>query len=62
DDSGAAKIGWFTGPYETTTHGYGYFTYYAKEDGSIYQDVTVELYNKNGVKKTYTFDSHGHKN
>ncbi|PGC44466.1 N-acetylmuramoyl-L-alanine amidase family protein [Bacillus pseudomycoides] len=62
DDSGAAKIGWFTGPYETTTHGYGYFTYYAKEDGSIYQDVTVELYNKNGVKKTYTFDSHGHQN
>ncbi|MGF9992858.1 cell wall-binding protein [Bacillus mycoides] len=56
DDSGAAKIGWFNGPYETTTHGYGYFRYYAKADGSIYQGVTVEINGKN-----YTFDSHGHK-
>ncbi|PQZ57035.1 cell wall-binding protein [Bacillus sp. MYb209] len=56
DDSGAAKIGWFQGPYETTTHGYGYFSYYAKADGSIYQDVTVEI---NG--RSYKFDSHGHK-
>ncbi|KZE06343.1 Choline binding protein A [Bacillus mycoides] len=56
DDSGAAKIGWFNGPYETTTHGYGYFRYYAKADGSIYQGVTVEIDGKN-----HTFDSHGHR-
>ncbi|MGH1049064.1 N-acetylmuramoyl-L-alanine amidase family protein [Bacillus mycoides] len=56
DDSGAAKIGWFVGPYETTTHGYGYFKYYAKADGSIYQGVTVEIDGKN-----HTFDSHGHR-
>lgn len=56
DASGAAKIGWFNGPYETSNHGYGYFRYYAKADGSIYQGVTVEINGKN-----YTFDSDGHK-
>ncbi|GLV66311.1 hypothetical protein Bmyc01_49800 [Bacillus mycoides] len=56
DESGAAKIGWFEvgGGYHFPD--YGYFTYYAKEDGSIYTDTTVEI---NG--KTYNFDSHGHK-
>ncbi|PGU02875.1 N-acetylmuramoyl-L-alanine amidase family protein [Bacillus cereus] len=56
DESGAAKIGWFEvgGGYHFPY--YGYFTYYAKEDGSIYTDTTVEI---NG--KTYNFDSHGHK-
>ncbi|PDY44170.1 cell wall-binding protein [Bacillus pseudomycoides] len=56
DDSGAAKIGWFSvgGGYHFPY--YGYFTYYAKEDGSIYTDTKVEI---NG--KTYKFDSHGHK-
>ncbi|MDM5235278.1 cell wall-binding protein [Bacillus cereus] len=56
DESGAAKIGWFQvgGGYHFPD--YGYFTYYAKEDGSIYTDTTVEI---NG--KTYNFDSHGHK-
>ncbi|MEK4099942.1 N-acetylmuramoyl-L-alanine amidase family protein [Bacillus sp. FSL E2-0195] len=56
DDSGAAKKGWFNvgGGYHFPY--FGYFTYYAKEDGSIYQNATVEL---NG--KTYKFDSHGHK-
>ncbi|MED1058994.1 cell wall-binding protein, partial [Bacillus mycoides] len=56
DASGAAKIGWFNGPYETSNHGYGYFRYYAKADGSIYLGVTVEINGKN-----YTFDSDGHK-
>ncbi|PGK37501.1 cell wall-binding protein [Bacillus anthracis] len=61
DDSGAAKIGWFSvgGGYHFPY--YGYFTYYAKKDGSIYQNTTVELNNGKGVWKTYTFDSHGHK-
>ncbi|HDR8474846.1 TPA: cell wall-binding protein [Bacillus cereus] len=61
DDSGAAKIGWFQvgGGYHFPY--YGHFTYYAKEDGSIYQNVTVELDNGKGVMKTYKFDSHGHK-
>ncbi|MDP7978933.1 N-acetylmuramoyl-L-alanine amidase family protein [Bacillus sp. WLY-B-L8] len=56
DESGAAKIGWFQvgGGYHFPD--YGYFTYYAKEDGSIYTDTKVEI---NG--KTYKFDSHGHK-
>ncbi|HDX9591482.1 TPA: cell wall-binding protein, partial [Bacillus pseudomycoides] len=56
DESGAAKIGWFQvgGGYHFPD--YGYFTYYAKEDGSIYTDTNVEI---NG--KTYKFDSHGHK-
>ncbi|PEI31625.1 N-acetylmuramoyl-L-alanine amidase family protein [Bacillus pseudomycoides] len=56
DESGAAKIGWFQvgGGYHFPY--YGYFTYYAKQDGSIYTDTKVEI---NG--KTYTFDSHGHK-
>ncbi|ENQ3080467.1 cell wall-binding protein [Bacillus cereus] len=56
DESGAAKIGWFQvgGGYHFPY--YGYFTYYAKEDGSIYTDTNVEI---NG--KTYKFDSHGHK-
>ncbi|MDT3494644.1 cell wall-binding protein [Bacillus toyonensis] len=56
DESGAAKIGWFQvgGGYHFPY--YGYFTYYAKEDGSIYTDTKVEI---NG--KTYKFDSHGHK-
>ncbi|WP_410985279.1 N-acetylmuramoyl-L-alanine amidase family protein [Bacillus cereus] len=56
DESGAAKIGWFQvgGGYHFPY--YGYFTYYAKEDGSIYTDTTVEI---NG--RTYNFDSHGHK-
>ncbi|HDX9591076.1 TPA: cell wall-binding protein, partial [Bacillus pseudomycoides] len=56
DESGAAKIGWFQvgGGYHFPD--YGYFTYYAKEDGSIYTDTRVEI---NG--KTYKFDSHGHK-
>ncbi|MGG3528203.1 cell wall-binding protein [Bacillus pseudomycoides] len=56
DDSGAAKIGWFSvgGGYHFPY--YGYFTYYAKQDGSIYTDTKVEI---NG--KTYKFDSHGHK-
>lgn len=50
------KKGWFNvgGGYHFPY--FGYFTYYAKEDGSIYQNATVEL---NG--KTYKFDSHGHK-
>ncbi|WP_283749825.1 N-acetylmuramoyl-L-alanine amidase family protein [Bacillus cereus] len=60
-DSGEVATGWFQGPYETTVHGYGYFWYYGKEDGSIYQDVTVELDSGNGDRKTYKFDSHGHK-
>ncbi|ALZ64623.1 Toxin A (plasmid) [Bacillus cereus] len=60
-DSGEATIGWFQGPYETSIHGYGYFWYYGKVDGSIYQNVTVQLYNNNGEEKDYTFDSHGHK-
>lgn len=60
-DSGEATTGWFTGPYETTTHGYGYFRYYGKEDGSIYQGVTVKLPDRYGFEKEYTFDSHGHK-
>ncbi|KEK21676.1 N-acetylmuramoyl-L-alanine amidase family protein [Bacillus gaemokensis] len=61
DDSGAAKVGWFNvgGGYHFPY--FGYFTYYAKEDGSIYQNVTVKLDNGNGVMKTYKFDSHGHK-
>ncbi|WP_018766968.1 N-acetylmuramoyl-L-alanine amidase family protein [Bacillus sp. 105MF] len=56
DESGAAKIGWFQvgGGYHFPY--YGYFTYYAKQDGSIYTDTKVEI---NG--KTYKFDSHGHK-
>ncbi|WP_243526737.1 N-acetylmuramoyl-L-alanine amidase family protein [Bacillus pseudomycoides] len=56
DDSGAAKIGWFQvgGGYHFPY--YGYFTYYATQDGSIYTDTKVEI---NG--KTYKFDSHGHK-
>ncbi|MED1287736.1 cell wall-binding protein, partial [Bacillus mycoides] len=56
DDSGAAKIGWFSvgGGYHFPD--YGYFTYYAKQDGSIYTDTKVEI-----DGKTYTFDSHGHK-
>ncbi|PEO42285.1 N-acetylmuramoyl-L-alanine amidase family protein [Bacillus pseudomycoides] len=61
DESGAAKIGWFQvgGGYHFPY--YGHFTYYAKEDGSIYQNTTVELDNGKGVIKTYKFDSHGHK-
>ncbi|HHX7190431.1 cell wall-binding protein [Bacillus thuringiensis] len=61
DDSGAAKVGWFNvgGGYHFPY--FGYFTYYAKEDGSIYQNVTIKLDNGNGVMKTYKFDSHGHK-
>lgn len=56
DESGAAKIGWFEvgGGYHFPY--YGYFTYYAKEDGSIYTDTTVEI-----DGRTYNFDSHGHK-
>ncbi|WP_408580873.1 N-acetylmuramoyl-L-alanine amidase family protein, partial [Bacillus mycoides] len=56
DESGAAKIGWFQvgGGYHFPN--YGYFTYYAKQDGSIYTDTKVEI-----DGKTYTFDSHGHK-
>ncbi|WP_243523673.1 N-acetylmuramoyl-L-alanine amidase family protein [Bacillus pseudomycoides] len=56
ESSGEAKIGWFSvgGGYHFPY--YGYFTYYAKEDGSIYQNTSVEI---NG--KTYKFDSHGHK-
>ncbi|MEN1939021.1 cell wall-binding protein [Paenibacillus sp. 102] len=56
DESGAAKIGWFQvgGGYHFPY--YGYFTYYAIEDGSIYQSTTVEI-----GGKTYKFDSHGHK-
>ncbi|WP_433772481.1 N-acetylmuramoyl-L-alanine amidase family protein [Bacillus wiedmannii] len=56
DESGAAKIGWFQvgGGYHFPD--YGYFTYYAKEDGSIYTDTTVEI-----DGRTYNFDSHGHK-
>ncbi|PEB50322.1 cell wall-binding protein [Bacillus pseudomycoides] len=56
DESGAAKIGWFEvgGGYHFPY--YGYFTYYAKEDGSIYTDTTVEI-----DGRTYKFDSHGHK-
>lgn len=56
DESGAAKIGWFQvgGGYHFPD--YGYFTYYAKADGSIYTDTKVEI-----DGKTYKFDSHGHK-
>ncbi|MEW9576784.1 hypothetical protein U9K47_15785 [Bacillus toyonensis] len=60
-DSGEATIGWFYGSYETTTHGYGYFWYYGKANGSIYQNVTAKLYDSQGFEKEYTFDSHGHK-
>lgn len=56
DSSGAAKIGWFSGNYETHHGQYGYFSYYAKEDGSIYQNTTVQI-----GSKTYTFDDKGHK-
>ncbi|OFD87506.1 putative cell wall binding repeat-containing protein [Bacillus mycoides] len=56
DESGAAKIGWFTGPYETSDDGFGYFSYYAKEDGSIYVDTTVVIDGKN-----QKFDKRGHK-
>ncbi|MGZ9785890.1 N-acetylmuramoyl-L-alanine amidase family protein [Bacillus pseudomycoides] len=56
DESGAAKIGWFTGPYETADDGFGYFSYYAKEDGSIYVDTTVVIDGKN-----QKFDKRGHK-
>ncbi|PFE09039.1 N-acetylmuramoyl-L-alanine amidase family protein [Bacillus cereus] len=61
DYSGVAKKGWFNvgGGYHYPY--FGYFTYYAKEDGSIYQNATVELDNGQGVIKTYKFDSHGHK-
>ncbi|UNJ96804.1 cell wall-binding protein (plasmid) [Bacillus mycoides] len=56
DGSGAAKIGWFSvgGGYHFPY--YGHFTYYAKQDGSIYTDTKVEI-----DGKTYKFDSHGHK-
>ncbi|MDM5153653.1 cell wall-binding protein [Bacillus sp. DX1.1] len=56
DESGAAKIGWFSvgGGYHFPY--YGYFTYYAKQDGSIYTDTKVDI-----DGKTYKFDSHGHK-
>ncbi|MBJ7961634.1 cell wall-binding protein [Bacillus cereus group sp. N28] len=56
DEKGAAKRGWFQvgGGYHFPD--YGYFTYYAKEDGSIYTNTKVEI---NG--KTYKFDNHGHK-
>ncbi|MED1287814.1 cell wall-binding protein, partial [Bacillus mycoides] len=56
DESGAAKIGWFSvgGGYHFPY--YGHFTYYAKQDGSIYTDTKVEI-----DGKTYRFDSHGHK-
>lgn len=56
DDSGAAKIGWFNGDYETHHGQYGYFRYYAKEDGSIYQNTTVAI-----DGKTWTFDDKGHR-
>ncbi|EJS10703.1 hypothetical protein IKS_05860 [Bacillus cereus VDM062] len=56
DESGAAKIGWFSvgGGYHFPY--YGHFTYYAKQDGSIYTDTKVEI-----DGKTFKFDSHGHK-
>ncbi|PGS09040.1 cell wall-binding protein [Bacillus pseudomycoides] len=56
DDSGAAKIGWFNGDYETHHGQYGYFRYYAKEDGSIHQNTTVQI-----DGKTWTFDDKGHR-
>ena len=59
DDSGAVKTGRFVGTYETTTHGYGYFKYQAREDGSIYKDTTIEIEHE-GVVYVVTIDSHGH--
>ncbi|MEI4803279.1 cell wall-binding protein [Bacillus sp. FJAT-51639] len=38
---------------------YGYFQYYAKDDGSIYQNETVRLDTKHGYRD-YIFDHNGH--
>ncbi|AIW87894.1 cell wall binding repeat family protein [Bacillus mycoides] len=61
NSSGEARIGWFYGDFEINHRGYGYFWYYAQEDGSILQNVTTELQDSKGFMKSYTFDSHGHK-
>ncbi|MEH6890846.1 cell wall-binding protein, partial [Bacillus sp. JJ864] len=57
-DSGEAKIGKFQVwgyffPY------YGYFQYYAKDDGSIYQNETVRLDTQYGSRDV-VFDHNGH--
>ncbi|MED1093531.1 cell wall-binding protein [Bacillus paramycoides] len=56
----SAKIGWINAPgYEFPYYGYSW--YYAKEDGSIYTNETVEIRDDDGIRKKFTFDKWGHR-
>ncbi|PGE92339.1 hypothetical protein COM62_28350 [Bacillus pseudomycoides] len=57
-ESGEAAIGKFS-VYGYFAPYYGYFNYYAKEDGSIYRNETVRLPSKYGFKDV-VFDHNGH--
>lgn len=58
EDSGETTVGKFTA-WARSASQFGWFDYYAKDNGEIYVNETVSLPTKNGYKK-HIFDSYGH--
>ncbi|MCX2829169.1 cell wall-binding protein [Bacillus sp. DHT2] len=58
-DSGEAAIGKFH-VWGYFFPDFGYFNYYAKKDGSIYQNVNVHLPVKDDYYREFKFDNNGH--
>ncbi|QWG36595.1 cell wall-binding protein (plasmid) [Bacillus mycoides] len=58
EDSGEATVGKFTA-WATSDSQFGWFDYYAKDNGEIYTNETVYLPTKHGDKK-HIFDTRGH--
>lgn len=58
EDSGEATVGKFTA-WARSASQFGWFDYYAKDNGEIYVNETVYLPTKHGDKK-HIFDSYGH--
>ncbi|MBM6647034.1 cell wall-binding protein [Bacillus sp. RIT 809] len=58
EDSGEATVGKFTA-WARSDSQFGWFDYYAKDNGEIYVNETVSLPTKDGYKK-HIFDSYGH--
>ncbi|MDR4190879.1 cell wall-binding protein [Bacillus pseudomycoides] len=59
-DSGEAKIGWFHVWGSFGIKGFGYFSYYGKKDGSIYQNETAYLPVGDDYYRKANFDNDGH--